>query len=521
MHAEDAFRVDYDSELGGFGHAPKFPMPVNLNFLLRNGNAESRGMALATLRAMSRGGIHDQLGGGFHRYSTDERWHVPHFEKMLYDNAQIAVNYIEAFQITGDTDYAQTARDTLDYMLRDLSHADGGYYSAEDADSVPHDAPGAQKSEGAFYLWSEKELTALVGRERAEMFSYMYGVKENGNAASDPQGEFTGKNILFQAHTLDETAQKFKKSPSEEQKILTEIRATLFDTRARRPRPHLDDKIITAWNGLAISAFARACAVFGEQKYLDSAVRAAQFVREKLYDVKTRQLYRRWRDNERKVFAIADDYAFLAQGLLDLYESSFDPQWLEWAIELTDAGLDRFFDDDNGGFFMTEKTAGTELLFRVKEDSDNVEPCASSVFTRNLLRLGQFTGSEKYSSAADRTLRHYAPQMKTAPRALPEMISALSYALGEKSEIVVVGDSNADDTRQMLREIQSRFIADKVIVLLDTPSTVERMSKIQPFFKNFAGSKDRAAVYICKNFTCGLPVTDIQTLRAQFSIPPP
>ena len=371
----------YDAHEGGFGGAPKFPRPVTLNFLARvharapesASGKHALEMHLFTLRKMAAGGMHDHLGGGFHRYSVDAYWHVPHFEKMLYDQAQLAVAYLEAFQITREPRFEEVARDILDYVRRDMTAKDGGFFSAEDADSIPPvaavydrrpkdaetqpESPGAhraplQKSEGAFYIWSKKELDAALGSS-AEIFNFHYGVQPDGNvpSAADPHAEFTGKNILIELQTVAETAKHFKKEETEVQKLLAKSRATLLALRAKRPRPHLDDKIITAWNGLMISAYARGAQVLDDPACLDAATRAATFVRTQLYDESRKILVRNYREGRSEVEGFADDYAFVIQGLLDLYEASFDVRWLQFAIELQETQDRLFFDQERGGYF--------------------------------------------------------------------------------------------------------------------------------------------------------------------------
>src|SRR6058998_1984293 len=322
----------YDPKEGGFGNAPKFPRPVTLNFLTRfyardpksDAGKQALEMALFTLRKMAAGGMHDHIGGGFHRYSVDRYWHVPHFEKMLYDQAQLAVAYLDAFQITRDRQYAAVARDILDYVARDMTSKEGGFFSAEDADS-PVVAAGADRGhggtkEGAFYIWTKKEIDDALG-DVAEIFDYHYGVQSHGNApeGSDPHDEFRGKNILIERHTIAETAQRFKKNEQEIAGLLAKSREKLFSIRAKRPRPHLDDKIIAAWNGLMISAYARTAQVLDDARYLETATRAATFLRANLYDPSRKILFRNYRGSRSDIEAFADDYAFVIQGLLDLY----------------------------------------------------------------------------------------------------------------------------------------------------------------------------------------------------------
>src|SRR5213083_610224 len=356
----------YDPKEGGFGNAPKFPRPVTLNFLTRfyardpksDSGKHALDMALFTLRKMAAGGMHDHIGGGFHRYSVDRYWHVPHFEKMLYDQAQLVVAYIDAFQILRDphlnplprqgeadakapvrVEFEAVARDILDYVARDMTSKEGGFFSAEDADSpvvAGIGNPGHGKTaEGAFYFWTKKEIDAALG-DAAEIFDFHYGVQAHGNApeGSDPHDEFRGKNILIERHTIAETAEQFRKPEDAIRILLTQSREKLFAIRSKRPRPHLDDKIIAAWNGLMISAYARAAQILDDPRSLESATGAANFVRGHLWDAARKTLYRSYRDGRGEVEGFADDYAFVIQGLLDLYEASFDPGWLMFALEL-------------------------------------------------------------------------------------------------------------------------------------------------------------------------------------------
>src|SRR5205085_1020297 len=349
----------FDPREGGFSTAPKFPRPVALNFLTRfhardpksESGKHALEMDLLTLRKMAAGGMHDHLGGGFHRYSVDRYWHVPHFEKMLYDQAQLASAYLDAFQITQDRQYADVARDILDYVARDMTAKDGGFFSAEDADSLfEHGKP--EHGEGAFYVWSEKQIDSVLGDD-SSTFKFHFGVQPHGNApeGSDPQDEFRGKNILIQRHAIAETAQHFKKSEDEVRQLLIRSREKLLSIRNKRPRPHLDDKIISAWNGLMISTYARAAQVLNEPRYLEAATRSAKFVLTNLYDGKT--LFRSFREGRSNVEGFADDYAFVIQGLLDLYEASFDVEWLKFAIELQETQDRLFFDEKTGGYFST------------------------------------------------------------------------------------------------------------------------------------------------------------------------
>ncbi|MEE9527610.1 MAG: thioredoxin domain-containing protein, partial [Syntrophobacteria bacterium] len=368
--------VGFDKSYGGFGNAPKFPRSVTFNFLLRyysrSGEEKSLEMVLTTLSKMAAGGIHDQISGGFHRYSVDGQWRVPHFEKMLYDQAQLAIAYLEAYQITKDTFYAGIAQDVLDYVLRDMTGPHGGFYSAEDADSSLPENP-EKHGEGVFYLFTKKEIVEVLGTESGKIFSYYYGVEDQGNALFDPHGEFAGKNILYVANSLEETANHFDKSPTEIKKLLDEARQRLYVIRAERPRPLLDDKVITSWNGLMIGAFARGYQVLNQPRYLKAAERSARVITSKLYDPKQKVLLRRYRDGAAGLEAHLDDYAFFIHGLLDLYEASLDIRWMLYAIDLTQKEIELVWDPKGAGFYDTSGKDKAVLL-RMKKDYEGAEP---------------------------------------------------------------------------------------------------------------------------------------------------
>jgi len=515
LDAGFAALADVDDDVhGGARGAPKFPMPITYNFLLRyharTGNEKALAMTLNALRRMSAGGIYDQIGGGFHRYSTDDHWHVPHFEKMLYDNAQLAVNFLEAYQVAKDPALARTARETLDYVLRDMTGPDGGFFSAEDADSPR--AGTKEKGEGAFYVWEKREILAAAGPGAGEALCDRYGVRPDGNAESDPQGEFKNKNILYVARSLPETARRFGKSEAETAAVLEDGRRKLFAARAARPRPPKDDKIIAASNGLMISALAKGAQVLGDPAYLRAAEKAARFLRARLYDARGRRLYRRWRQGERKIPADADDYAFLVQGLLDLYETSFDASWLEWAVELTDEQNRLFYDTAQGGFYLTAEGDDKNLLLRSKEDSDNVEPAAGSVAALDLLRLAQFTGRKDFRGAAEKTLELFGGPLERRPRSLLQMLVALDFALSRRRQIVIAGEPGAPDTREMLRRVHARFLPDKILILADGGAGQRALSRRLPFLEGVARIRGQATAYVCVDDACRLPTADLKTL---------
>ena len=496
-----AFRRMYDAALGGFGQAPKFPRPVIYNFLLRyyasTKNEEALEMTLATLRAMAKGGIDDQLGGGFHRYSVDEHWFVPHFEKMLYDQAQLAVSYLEAFQIARDEQYAQVARDIFEYALRDLAHREGGFYSAEDADSAADPGHPHDKSEGAFYLWTSDELKAALGEDDAALFGYRYGVAEHGNVSEDPHGEFTGRNILFQSRSLEKTASHLGLTVEEAGRRLTLAVKSLLEIRTERPRPHLDDKILAGWNGMMISAFAKGAQILGDERYLRAARKAADFLRQNLWREADSTLLRRYRDGEAAVEAFLDDYALLANGLLDLYETSFVRRDLDWAERLAERALELFEDREHGGFFSTRE-GSSELVLRLKDDYDGAEPAGNSSMALALLRLARMRNREDFATAAERTLTAFGSRMCDGGPAVPQMLVAQMFAFGASREIVLAGP----DPSAMLEVVRSRFLPDAVVLRgEDAPQPMPAVD-------------DRATAYVCRNFMCQLPVTTSRLLEA-------
>jgi uncharacterized protein YyaL (SSP411 family) len=527
--ADEQFVRTFDPKEGGFGTAPKFPRPVALNFLTRfyardpetESGKHALEMVLLTLRKMAAGGMHDHLGGGFHRYSVDRYWHVPHFEKMLYDQAQLAVAYLDAFQITQDRQYALSARDILDYVARDMTSKEGGFFSAEDADSLlEHGKP--EHAEGAFYVWTQKEIDSALGNQ-AEVFSFHYGVQAHGNApeGSDPQDEFRGKNILIERHTVAETAKRFKKTEDEVRQSLATGREKLLAIRNKRPRPHLDDKIIAAWNGLMISAYAKAAQVLDEPRYLETARHAARFLRTKLYEEKSKLLYRNYRENRSDIEAFADDYAFVIQGLVDLYEASFDIEWLKFAIELQ-ATQDRlFFDEQNGGYFSTTGK-DSRVPLRLKDDNDSAEPAASSVAALNLLRLAQFRNDDEIAKRAKKTIDGFAATLSHFASAMPQMLVALDYSLGKPRQIVIAGKidppqdgfavANNEQTRALLKEVHRHFLPNKILALADGGEGQKYLGENNEAFRAMSMVDGKPAAYVCEDFVCKAPVTETKEL---------
>ena len=492
--AFQSFERAFDPRLGGFGGAPKFPRPSVLNFLLRyyakTREEEALEMVLLTLREMAKGGMNDQLGGGFHRYSVDERWFVPHFEKMLYDQAQLAVSYLEAFQITGDALYADVARSVFEYVLRDLAHPEGGFYSAEDADSAADPAHPHEKGEGAFYIWTHAELVAALGAEAAAIFARRYGVEERGNVHEDPHGEFGGRNILYRADV----------DPLNRDREGAAV-AKLLQIRSQRPRPHLDDKILTAWNGMMISAFARGARILHEPRYATAARGAVDFLRSKLWresqsNELAATLLRRFRDGDSAIEGFLDDYAFLAQALIDMYETSFDAADLGWAVRLAERALELFEDREQGGFFSTQ-AAKADLVLRLKDDYDGAEPSGNSGMALALLKLARITGREDFRLSAERALQAFGPRFAAAPTAAPQMLVARMFATGRPMEIVLAGPQDIG----MLAAIHGRFLPNAVLM------RAEQAPLAMPALRG------KPTAYVCENYACKLPVTDDQSLR--------
>jgi uncharacterized protein len=525
--AYDQFASRFDAQFGGFGGAPKFPRPVTLNFLFDfyGTNPDSKEgkraleMSIVTLRKMAEGGIHDHIGGGFHRYSTDKFWHVPHFEKMLYDQAQLAIAYLTTFQITHDPLFEKTARDILDYVRRDMTGKEGGFYSAEDADSLITQGK-ADHAEGAFYVWSKDEIDRLLGAERARIFDYHFGVEANGNAPEDPQGEFKNKNILIQRHAVADTAKKLGLTKEKAEQLLAEGRKILFDARAKRPRPARDDKIVTAWNGLMISAFARAAQVLDDPSYLEAANKAADFVKQKLYHAETNMLLRSYRQGASDVNGFASDYAFLIQGLLDLYEASFDIMRVEWALKLQQREDESFTDGKGGGYFSASDK-DSSLLLRMKETDDLAEPSPNSVTALNLLRIGYMLDRSDARQRAEETLKAFAKQLEAAPSSMPQMLVALSWSHSKPKQVVIAGKADDAATQAMLHEVHRHFVPHEVVILADGDAGQRFFSDHVEFMKSVTETDGKPTAYVCENFVCQLPTTDLKTLANLLTRPLP
>jgi len=510
--AYSEMRSDYDATNGGFGGAPKFPRPVALEYLmrysLRGKNKDALDMALHTLDAMARGGMHDQLGGGFHRYATDTTWHVPHFEKMLYDQAQLALAYLHAFQITHHDAYAATTRDTLDFVLREMRSPEGGFYSALDADS-PLPGNNQQSGEGAYYVWSAAEVNKLLGNTDTPAFEYRYGVHPDGNvsAPQDIEGKMRGMNVLYQQRSVAETASYFKTADQAMGQQLERDRKQLLGARTQRPRPPVDTKVITAWNGMLISALARSSQVLHEPRYLQAAQKAASMIETHLYSRETGRLKRRYRLGTAEVDGFLSDYANMVQGLLDLYEASYDLRWLNWALRLQKT-QDSLFSDNKQGAYFTTFTSDEHLLWKDREAYDGAEPSPNSVAAMNLLRIWQMTEDETARDRAVKTISTFGGQLNKTPETMPAMMSAYDALTSVQRQIVIAGAPQAADTRQMLDLVWQRYLPNSILMLADQGAGQQELARRLPFIANMRPKNGKATAYVCQNYFCNLPSSD-------------
>ncbi len=501
-------KEQYDPVNGGFGSAPKFPTPHNLTFLLRYWKRSGDGAALSmvekTLEAMRSGGIYDQLGFGFHRYSTDAGWIVPHFEKMLYDQAQLATLYAEAFLATGRTEFALTAREILTYVLRDMTSPEGGFYSAEDADS--------DGEEGKFYYWTTKEVRDILGDEESRLFLRAYNVEEEGNF---PGGSH-GMNILYLRGSLDQLASDLGIEPASMAAGLEAARERLFAAREARIHPSKDDKILTAWNGMMITALAKGYQAFDVERYRSAAVQAADFILSEMTDADGR-LVRRYRDGTASLPAHLNDYAFMIQGLIDLYEATFEVEYLKQAIRLDGIVLDRFLDKDDGGYFFTADD-GEQLLVRRKEVYDGAIPSGNSITELNLIRLWRMTGKPEYGERAARLMSAFSGQIAPNPAAYAQFMNAVDFGLGPSYEVVIAGAAGAEDTGTMLRALRGEFLPNKVVLFRPPGDAGLEITEIADYTGSQTAIDGRATAYVCRDFSCRVPTVDVDTMLSSLGV---
>ena len=514
----------FDEQHGGFGGAPKFPTPHNLTFLLREAQRagtdtlagrKALGMAETTLRAMRRGGIYDHVGFGFHRYATDERWLLPHFEKMLYDQALLAMAYTEAFALTRDAFYREVAEEIFEYVARDLTSPDGtraagAFFSAEDADSL--NAEG-EKEEGAFYVWTWDAFMQALGERSGIVFAALFNIEREGNFRDEATREKTGANVLFR--TVDDATAAERLEMQEEglRRHLAEVRATLFEVRSERPRPLLDDKVLTDWNGLMIAALAKAARTFDAPQYAARAARAADFLLDTMRTEAGRLLHR-YRDGDAAIPALLDDYAFLVWGLIELYEATFEPQRLRDALALHAAMLRHFEDAEHGGLFLSPDD-GEALLVRQKEFYDGATPSGNAVAALNSLRLARLTGHTELEDVAERIGRAAGASARRHPIGHTMLMSALAFAVGPAQEITVAGEPGAEDTEALLAVLRAHYLPNAVVHL--RPPDADDLADLAPYTEAQTMRDGRATAYVCEHFACQAPTTEPDDLAAQLA----
>jgi uncharacterized protein YyaL (SSP411 family) len=496
----------YDPAMGGFGEAPKFPTPHNLLFLLRywkrSGDATALQMVENTLEKMRLGGVYDHVGFGFHRYSTDERWFLPHFEKMLYDQGMLLMAYTEAYQATGNEAYRSTAEEIVTYVLRDMTDTQGGFYSAEDADS--------EGEEGKFYVWTEAELRQVLGDD-SDFVIGRFGVTSDGNWQEEASGHRSGSNILYLEKPLSETAEAGGENVDADalRERWESARVRLFAEREKRIHPYKDDKILTDWNGLMVAALAMASRAFGEPSYAESAAKAADFVMTRMVDPGG-GLYHRYRDGEAAITSMVDDYVFFVWGLLELYETTFDTDYLAKALHYNEYLIEHFWDDGAGGFFLTSDS-GEKLIVRPKDVYDGAIPSGNSAAMLNLLRLSRITARTQYGERANDVGRAFRDQVARGASAFTMMMSAVDFAVGPSFEIVVAGHTDREDSRRMVAEINRHYIPNKVVVFRPEEKPAP-LVKLVPYTKSQSAVNGKATAYVCRNFACELPTTDINKM---------
>jgi len=496
----------YSEQYGGFGNAPKFPSSQNLLFLLRywqsTNDEKALRMVVKTLQSMQNGGIYDHIGFGFHRYSTDSHWLVPHFEKMLYDQAMLAMAYIEAYQATGIKEFEETAKEIFTYVMRDMTDEKGGFYSAEDADS--------EGVEGKFYVWTEDEIRQILKGDEADLIINVYSVDKTGNFRDEASGENTGANILHLDKSLTEVAFKNKESVDGLKERVEAARQKLFAVRNKRVHPHKDDKILTDWNGLMIAALAKGAQAFDEPKYADAAKRAADFILTGMRREDGRILHR-YRDGHTAILANVDDYAFLIWGLLELYETVFDVDYLQTALDLNGEMIKYFWDEKDGGFYFTAEDA-EELIVRQKEIYDGAIPSGNSVAVSNLFRLSRITANTDFEDKANKIMLAFSKDVESAPSGYTQLMVALGFGIGPSYEIVIVGDPEADDTKEMLSSLGKHFIPYKVVLLKHDDQDKADITRIAEYTEYHSSFDGKATAYVCLDFACKMPVTNTEEM---------
>lgn len=502
----------YDDEYGGFGSGNKFPRPVVYNFLLdyyyHTKEFSAIDMVTFTLKKMYEGGMYDHLSGGFHRYSVDSFWRVPHFEKMLYDQAQLISTYINAYLTTKNKFFLFVAEDTAMYVLENLKHPEGGFYSAEDAESVIDINEPTIKAEGAYNLWLKDEIESILDEEDAKILNFFFGIEIMGNTLNDPHEVFGKKNVLFVANDIYETAKKFGKTPEEVAEIIDNSRAKLLAVRNLRPKPHLDDKILTSWNGLMISALAKIYQTTRNKIFLDNAINTVEFVSDKLYDKKNKTLLHRYRDGDSRFEGTLEDYSYFIAGLIDLYEACFDTKYLELAIELNSLTIAKFYDNESAGFFDVTK-GGSDIILKTKDTYDGAEPSGNSIQIMNLLRLGFITDNKDLIEKAESSLILFAYDLKRLPFSSPQMLCAMSLFLNSPKEIIFSGNLESEKLKALINSVYDTYIPNRVLLYAS-----DALKNISKFISYIVNESKKEEVYVCEDYKCNLPTDDLDKLKS-------
>lgn len=494
------FHERFDNQYGGWGIKPKFPSPHNLLFLLRyskkSGEERALQMVEKTLLEMAKGGIFDHIGFGFHRYSTDQQWLVPHFEKMLYDQAMLLHAFTECYQATNNGKLKETAQQIIEYVSRDMISSEGGFYSAEDADS--------EGVEGKFYVWTTDEVKEILNEEESNLFKQIYNFEKEGNYEEEAAHSRNGTNIPHLKKSHEELSNETGIELNNLKPLLERMRKKLFDVREKRVHPQKDDKILTDWNGLMVSALAKAGRVFDNINYIRLAEKAIQFIDSKLTD-ETGKLIHRYREGEAKLNAVLDDYAFVMWGLIELYQATFNTDYLHKAVSFYDILMKHYWDDLNGGFFFTPDF-GENLLVRTKEIYDSAIPSGNSVMMNNLIKLARLTSGEQFEETANLLSKSYSDNVSSAPQAFAYFLCGLDFAKGPSNEIVLVTDNNKEGLNAFLNKLNENFIPNQVVIVVDK-SDRKAIEKLAPFVKEYKTKDGQPTAYVCRNFACSMPVT--------------
>jgi uncharacterized protein len=507
----EAIKNIFDYNNGGFGIGNKFPRPVVINFLLSyyyyGKITEALDMAIFTLKKMCEGGLYDHLGGGFHRYTVDIFWRVPHFEKMLYDQAQIAYTLFDVFSITNKKYFLDYAINTLDYVLENLTDKNGGFYTAEDAESAVEESSPNYKEEGYYYLWEINQLEKILGKENSAVFCYMYGIKYEGNTISDPHNVYKNKNVLYLENDIYDTSKAFKKSPEEINRLIEECKNILINKRAKRPKPNLDDKILTSWNSLMISAFAKGYKITLDERYKDAAIKCTSFILKNLWNNAENVLYHRYREGEVKFFATLEDYAFFIKALLDLYETTFDEQYIKYALDIFENANNRFYDKEKSGFFDTEPSA-SDIILKTKDIYDGAEPSGNAIMTENIIRFGYITDNKKFSEMVEKSIKYFYPDIENLPFSSPQMLNNILFFTTPPKEIILTGDLKDSGVQEMIKYIHGKFLPFRIFIHANK-ETEKYLPYVKKIVKNYISTK----VYVCENYSCILPVDNIKDLK--------